>query len=92
MTSDVHFINFSLVPGLHIAKLPPITKSWSEWGTIGHKIHKIYVPVDWDLDPMYHDLAIVIVTIPFAFNEKIAPIKLDFRPQHLKGLCSQAWC
>ena len=92
MTPDFHFIhqiNFSLVPGLHVAKLPPITESFSEWGTPVYEIDKIYLASDWNTKTMYHDLAILIMKTSFIFNEKIKPVKLDFRQEYtnaLKGL------
>ena len=71
-----------IVPGLHIAALPPINQSFSEWGTTVHEIHQIYEPSTWNQTKMYHDMAILIVKTPFVFNSKIQPIKLDFRPQY----------
>jgi len=83
--------NIYIIPGLHAAKLPPITESFSEWKMGNevpvHPIHKVYTPIGWNKNSgtMIHDLAIVIVKTPFIFNilnPKIAPIKLDFRPEY----------
>ena len=82
----IHQINFSLVPGLHVAKLPPITESFSEWGTPVYEIDQIYLPSDWNTITMYHDLAIMIMKTSFIFNEKIKPIKLDFRQEYTNAL------
>ena len=68
------------VPGLHIARLPPIFESFSEWNTTVHEVHHIYRINDYDFPTLNHDFAIAIMKTPFIFNEKIKPIKLDFRP------------
>merc|ERR1712179_414528 len=67
--------NIYIVPGLHVAKLPTITESFSEWDMgnwipQAHPIHKVYAPNGWNYGTMIHDLAIVIMKTPFIFNAK----------------------
>ena len=51
-----------------------------------HEIKDIYRPKHWDFTKLKYDLAIVTVKTPFIFNEKVQPIKLDFRSSTVNKL------
>ena len=79
---------FRILPGLHIANLPYVKQSLSEWNTPLHEIHQIYRTRDYNFTTFHHDLALVTVKTPFVFNERIKPVKLDFessRSNELEG-------
>ena len=46
-----------------------------------HEIQDIYRPKHWNITTLEYDLAIVTVKTPFFFNDKVQPIKFDFKPQ-----------
>ena len=88
LTSREYLNIFRILPGLHIANLPFVKQSLSEWDNPLHEIHQIYRTKNYNNTTFHHDLALVTVKTPFIFNERIKPIKIDFQSSHkdeLKG-------
>ena len=80
-TAEKKAKDFLIIPGLHYSNIRPIS---SYKGPI-HKIKMMYRPKKWDEDLLSHDIAILVMTKPFEFNDHVQPILMNYNSEGLRG-------
>ena len=73
---------FAIIPGLHNSRITP-NRRFN--GPI-HKIWAMYVPKKWDAHKLSHDIAILVMTEPFEFNDNVKPIAMDYNSHGIRGI------